>query len=688
MANSAAAAPTLSVPEQIRQLNDARKLVLGDIQYYPSVVRGIVPIIKPTASTELRRWGANFLAEAFATPLLPNGEKETMQPYVLELLESMINNEHEDPQVLRSVIQTAASIYPLALRWTINNAYDTITWERVKAIKQRIFHIWDTTVPSVRICCINDALIVDATLNCLSILARTRPATSSRILNALINFDPLRLVATSPLTPKAKITIRSMEKTARILLMHLGKRDHQNPLVPRIQQYIERTMRAVAEALDGSGKKRSLEGGQQQEAYDAKRQRIDPAQIQILPLGPGPHSLADVFSLADAGALKSFDLSQVPGPLVAKLAVNTLARIDTQLLSRAIEAVRDRLETLRNAPIPELDPNTAPLGVDEDDDDYEPDFFLAEDTEQILNKLDNDATAQPPPPGPTEGAIPSALDDALGLRAFSLPAPQPLTPELALSAGNGVVARVLGMSKTAEESRKEKAGFTRLAASSGSRESWMTILTRLATRSTTGLEGEKGTHKEGDNEEEDEQKSSSTINTPTTLSDSIRNVLYNYVMEDFRKHFDVAVSWLCEEWYNDKMQGEAGGDGSRHYEQWTLRLLDGFLPYLHPQDKVLTRFLSEIPELNRAILSRVKTMCKDPSVVQLALTSLLYLVIMRPPIKEATLDTVQDIWNEYEEARPIAAKYLAKYRPGFLEAAMTDGTGDDGTPATSTAIAT
>jgi symplekin len=111
-------AATLSVSEQIRQLNDARKLVLGDVQYYPSVVRGIVPIIKPTASTELRRWGANFLAEAFATPSLPNGEKETMQPYVLELLESMVNNEKEDSQVLRSVIQTAASIYPLAMRWT------------------------------------------------------------------------------------------------------------------------------------------------------------------------------------------------------------------------------------------------------------------------------------------------------------------------------------------------------------------------------------------------------------------------------------------------------------------------------------------------------------------------------------------------------------------------------------------
>lgn len=109
----------LSVPDQIRQLNDARKLVLGDVQYYPSVVRGLLPSIGPNAALELRRWGADFLAEAFSTPALPNGEKETMQLYVLATVESLLDGDRQDPQVLRSIIQTAASIYPLALRWML-----------------------------------------------------------------------------------------------------------------------------------------------------------------------------------------------------------------------------------------------------------------------------------------------------------------------------------------------------------------------------------------------------------------------------------------------------------------------------------------------------------------------------------------------------------------------------------------
>jgi symplekin len=105
------------VPEQIRQLNDARKLVLGDVKYYPNVVRSILDIIPLSAPVELRRWGADFLAEAFATPALSTGEKETMQPFVLGRLEEMIDNENEDVHVLRSALQAVASIYPIGMRW-------------------------------------------------------------------------------------------------------------------------------------------------------------------------------------------------------------------------------------------------------------------------------------------------------------------------------------------------------------------------------------------------------------------------------------------------------------------------------------------------------------------------------------------------------------------------------------------
>lgn len=110
------AAP-LSVEQQIKQLEEARKLVLSDPSHYPSIIRGILPIIGPSASVEFRRWGADFLAETFASPTLPSSEKEPLSLTVLETLKSMIENPHEDSSVVKSIVQAAASIYPLVFRW-------------------------------------------------------------------------------------------------------------------------------------------------------------------------------------------------------------------------------------------------------------------------------------------------------------------------------------------------------------------------------------------------------------------------------------------------------------------------------------------------------------------------------------------------------------------------------------------
>lgn len=314
-----------------------------------------------------------------------------------------------------------------------------------------------------------------------------------------------------------------------------------------------------------------------------------------------------------------------------------------------------------------LDPNTAPLGVDDDDDDYEPDFQVAEDTEQILNKLDN---------APPEDSPLTPAEVALG--PFKLSTPPPLTTEEATEMGQNAVARMFNFMHTLDEpaSKKGKAGFNRLAASTYDRDAWISVITRIATRAPVGLETPfTPVKQELDINDRKEQR--------VSISDSIRESLYHYILEDFRKRIDIAVSWLVEEWYVEKCQLRSGREIVPHYEKWALRILDGVLPYLDARDKFLTRFLSEIPELNAEMLERIKGLCRDPAMVNLALTSLLYLVMMKPPSRQIALNTVEDIWrtcksttiidvmsvNDFldDDAKPIAAKYLAKWRPGFLE---------------------
>src|SRR5688572_21750088 len=105
------------------------------------------------------------------------------------------------------------------------------------------------------------------------------------------------------------------------------------------------------------------------------------------------------------------------------------------------------------APVPELNPNTAPLGVDEDEDEYEPDFLMAEDTEQILNRLDGEASAQVAP----------VEDSADALVPFTLPRPSPPTMEEAVGIGKDAASRVLDSIRLLPEqaTKRQRPGFAR-----------------------------------------------------------------------------------------------------------------------------------------------------------------------------------------------------------------------------------
>lgn len=431
--------------------------------------------------------------------------------------------------------------------------------------------------------------------------------------------------------------------------------DPSNPLVPRIVQYVDRMVRSRTEIFDEASRKRGppeVTNG----LDPAKRQKLG-AQVPAPPvkkfhvpsLTPGPHTIAQLFTITTDEALKTFDVAQLSEDLVVKIGITILQRIDADTLNQAvdvssirlfsitntnnIQGIRERLKLFSATPPEQLNPSTSPLGVEEDDDDYEPDFYNAEDTEQILNKLDN------APPEVEEVKL-DTPDMALG--HFTLPTPPALTADETIQVGQGTVSRVFGVMQTLDEpGKKTKSGLNRLAASEYDRDAWITIISRLASRASAGLE-----------EPSDVIKADPAAPAIFSLSNSIREALYLYVLEDFRKRIDIAVAWLCEEWYNDKIQKKVSETAKAHYEDWVMKVLDGILPYLDARDKVLTRFLSEIPGLSTEVLDRVKGLCRDPSMVNLALTSLLYLVMMRPPVREIALDAVEDIWQTCKWSSP------------------------------------
>lgn len=333
------------------------------------------------------------------------------------------------------------------------------------------------------------------------------------------------------------------------------------------------------------------------------------------PLPPGPVSHAQLFTLTGDRALTSFDVTQLPIDLIVRITIPMLHRVEQPAVDAAVNAVRSRFLAVKKNQAAQAQAPAQPLG--EDEEDYEPDFEPTE--EQTLNQVSN-----LPPEEPLQ--IPSDL--ALG--PFKLPQPPPLTAAETEQIGKGTISRVFSMMSVLEESsaaKRQKPGLNRLAGSKYDRDAWMTVITRLATRASAGLDEDE---EDTTDNEKDGSKGAIARQTPTpSLSDGIRETLWKYIIEDFRARIPIAISWLNEEWFNDRIQflnHDRQDIGKRqprqHYEKWMLKILDSILPFLDAKDKVLIRFLSEIPALDKRVLDRVKGLARDPERVTLAVNAL------------------------------------------------------------------
>ncbi|KAI7009068.1 hypothetical protein KC355_g6699, partial [Hortaea werneckii] len=151
------AQPTSAV---LAQLNQAREIVLATPSVYPQVVPGVLCVVGASAALELRRWGADFLAETFASPVLPADEKQKLSLVILDILRGYLNRkeergEEEDGQVIKSTVQCAASVYPLVFRHTVaEKGADAESWAKMAAIKSAILRRMDSASAGVRICCV------------------------------------------------------------------------------------------------------------------------------------------------------------------------------------------------------------------------------------------------------------------------------------------------------------------------------------------------------------------------------------------------------------------------------------------------------------------------------------------------------------------------------------------------------
>ncbi|KAF2724926.1 hypothetical protein K431DRAFT_281399 [Polychaeton citri CBS 116435] len=740
-----------SPAEVVKQLNSARDICLRDPAIYPQVVPGVLHVIGSGAHVDLRRWGADFLAETFASPVLVAEKKEEICVGVLDTLRGYLFRkdelgEEEDANVVKSAVQCAASIYPLIFRHTVNNANDKETWMKMAGIKSAILRRMDTAPAGVRICCIKfvarvvqvqtpglisdprrqeqneislalvgrdhpiipsshleaeasglldrllgtlqdyatDPLIVTAAINSMASIVQRRPSISNKVLSALMSFNPLTLAQDGSRTGKDQVAVRSMTRTVMSFLINILKRNNNHPLAGRMQQHVERLRHSLVDAFSDHANhlKRSAPDEPTDGLDNAKRARIEantthqessaqgqPQPLQYPPLPPGPVTVAQLFTLTNDTRLTSFHAEAFPATATAQLVQALLSSADLNRLNGSVNTVRARILELGRRPVPSaLDAAKEALGQD-DEDDYDPVMTFDGDREQVENEIDVLSDAD--------------VDADVAIGAFHLPPPAPLSRQEQDECIRTSVMRVFGTLAERDKDLKikggkkanDRKGFNAISSiATSDRDGWVTLLTRLATRTNLDILNDPDKVKQENNERALAKKTGGVL----SLSTGIREALVHYIMEDWRRRIDVAVAWLNEEWYCDRLHSNAHlphldptsdiAEALPNYHAYTIRLLDGLLPYIDTRDnRALIRLFSEVPALDREMMARLKKLAQDPERVQLACQCLLYLIMLRPPVREMAIDCAEEMWMEIEESRVEAAKVLKRWRPGRLE---------------------
>ncbi|KAK5117634.1 hypothetical protein LTR62_005057 [Meristemomyces frigidus] len=741
----------------LRSLNEARNICLATPATYPQVIPGVLPVIGAQQHLDLRRWGSDFLAETFASPVVSGEDKQKLSLLVLDTLRSYQNRreeigEDEDPAVIKSAVQCAASIYPYIFRHTLSHPDTTEVWARMASIKSTILRTMDDSAPGVRICGVkfisrvvlvqtpgliadprrpelneislallgrdhavlqpsqleaeasglldrllgvlqdnsSDALVVTATLNSLAALVHRRASISNKILMTVLNFNPLTpaKAGLAAMGGRERVALKSMTKTTMSFLVNVLKRNPNHALALRLQQRTEQLKHSMVEIFSESGPgKRSAPDEPTDGLDNNKRARLNnevtngttaqqqPPQQSTSPqpLPPGEVSYRELFTLNPDPSAASFHVEAIPLHIVNQLVLPLLGSIDSARLTAALTAVQRRyLEFKQRPPLTALQSAMAVLG--EEDEDYDPgtEMTLAGDRAAVMNGLD-----QAPPQGQmNEGPI----------QPITLEPGPPLTLQEKEQYGKIALTRVFETLANIDKDVQlkpgkkvdEAKGFNRLASTNmgHDREGWIMLLTRLATRTTLGLNDTNETLVKQENSERSLVKNGQSF----TLADGIRDSVLAYVMDDFRRRIDVAIMWLNEEWFCDRLlyQQRNTDESERptmldgdlpNYTHYLHTTLDRLIPFLDTgkDGRTLIRFLSEIPEIDGKVLDKVCKLADDPELVQMCSQVLLYLIMFRPPVRSMAIERAVGVWRRGGDARAAFGKVVGRWAPEVLK---------------------
>ncbi|KAK6532942.1 hypothetical protein TWF281_007112 [Arthrobotrys megalospora] len=609
---------------KLEHLNQAKKLVLQDPNFYPDILKGILPIIVASdGAIELRRWGSEFLADTFSSPRITPQTKQELALTCLEHLLTLLNE--LETGILKNVIQCSSSIYPLIFRYICHNKSETAVWQQMIAVKAKVLSMLDKGAEGVRLGCIKfvqriilvqtpgasdprlvdksevsltivplnhpilnihaleaeahglldrllnvfqdgklDAPIITAILNSLPALVKGRAAISNKILNVLMSYNPLPIAAKS-MVFKDRFVARSLEKTLRTVLNHLARASSGGPHAGKIQQHIQRLLQSKSEFSIEVPKsnKRVLPGSDVDSVKRTKYTRAD-AEGEYTPTPPPP-----TIQVQPSNGTTYKTLFTLTGD-------QALSNFDVSQLSLEM-ATQITLATMYSVDSSALESAIA---------------TVRQRFASLVQAAATAANARPPPPPPPQ--LDDDDDDYVPAGGEDLPEePSRIsTDAAAYSEDSDDSYEVRDLVPTTAKGKVAAMEMVKMPdlspaqiqeACEGTLDRMFETITTLdkpVKKERAGLNRLAAANWDRDGwitilsrlstrglsgiDAEITAKAKEDRMHYEALSAQVRQKLYMYVIGDFRTRMDAAIAWLNEEWYNDRLQEiSAGSDGDK-----------------------------------------------------------------------------------------------------------------------------
>lgn len=709
-------------------LNDAKKLAFSNRDTFPQVLRSVLKLSN-NPDVNIQKWCAEFFKDSFTSTdkQLGPGAKIDL---ALDALDSLILLvEVKNSEIFKNCIDTSIVVYKMVFRYVSENDGCTAVWQKLNLLKTAIISKYSTSFPlesddfettvkksldcKIEILkfiivvidygsrttskpspprgyyCLNnvpsnhslikpsqmesesfayleellkifeyDILItplITGTLNHFAVIAKRKPQFLPKILQTLQDFDTqTKNQSNYESLEEFKLSRKYVDRSLKIFFNYCLR---QQLTSPQFQLLLGKKLSMLVNRGDDVRKRNILSSSKAD--MNIKKRKFDGFVNSSIKLENIDYK--NLYCLTEpSNELNNFDITTLPQNILVSMALTALNRVGVEKLTKALNIIVDRYKHAVETAPPAVEESVKRQKVKTEDSEDEEDGDGNYDTETV----------------------------------YSLPPPKAISFEEKKAHVNIIIKNFFKLSERTvteiEEIRQQYLDddgsgvdkeLTKIAIQSWKKDSWLVLLTRLATRGMRGVDT-------GD----DPKPESSDVRKNEDISNMIRKALFDHFLDNIHTRIDLIIEWLSEEWYSEKVyneeklikdltnkyveSGESGDISQRvqtevsetsiptpNYNSWAGKVLDAMIPFLEPNDrKIFIRLLSDLPYLNAELVERIKSLCYDPVRSKIGFLSLQFLIMYRPPVKQACIGILQDLSkSDQEDLAEESLKLLKRY---------------------------